>query len=716
MKILSILLLCGVGLFSGFSPKTSKNISPKNEKTLVVEVKNGETNAPLAGVEVKFFDPKSDPEKLVATEKTGATGKISLKIPAGNFTVESRLTGFETLRLLNFSVAENKENQLVIRLRSAELDEVLVKNYRSENEYSESLSAGSASLGMAYSTAPRATGGEFRAAKKSEKVMMRSAPADAKSEVKSYSYVHDLNPDVRYDAKMEDKPASAADPVSPPPPVSKRKFTPPVVKKDEEVVEEKTVEMAVSETDEVRDGAVLDEISSGEPAKTSPTPRAGLLTAGEWNDLNNWKTHWLDLLADGEIDAHQKMYNFFPKNRYTVFLENETGFPAVDVPVRLLDGSKIVWETKTDNVGKAELWAGMFDAQAAVPQNLQIEAEILGKKINLGAAISTDREQKNSQRHTLKFECKTPKNVDIVWAVDATGSMGDEIEYLKTELLDVIGRVKNSNRDLDFRMGTVFYRDKDDEYLTKSSDLNYDIAKTVNFIKKQSAAGGGDYPEAVENALDEVVNRQSWSSDAVARICFLVLDASPHNTPEVNASLQKSIAAAAKKGIRIVPIAASGIQKDTEFLMKFFGLASNGTYIFLTDHSGIGGKHLEPTTDEYKVESLNDLLVRVITEFTSVKTCEGKSAIRFDENQQNGQGWQANYFPNPANAQFILELPVAVESLVLYDSEGKSMKKLTNLPIGQTIVPTADLPEGIYTMRILKDNEWKSGKVMVIHP
>ena len=69
-------------------------------------------------------------------------------------------------------------------------------------------------------------------------------------------------------------------------------------------------------------------------------------------------------------------------------------------------------------------------------------------------------------------------------------------------------------------------------------------------------------------------------------------------------SLQNSIRAAAQKGIRIVPLSASGINKDTEFLMKFFGLATNGTYTFLTDHSGIGGKHLEPTTDEYKVEAL----------------------------------------------------------------------------------------------------------------
>ena len=56
----------------------------------------------------------------------------------------------------------------------------------------------------------------------------------------------------------------------------------------------------------------------------------------------------------------------------------------------------------------------------------------------------------------IDVECNAPKNVDIGWAVDATGSMGDELEYLKTELLDVIGRAKNRNPELSYRIGTVF--------------------------------------------------------------------------------------------------------------------------------------------------------------------------------------------------------------------------------------------------------------------
>jgi len=456
---------------------------------------------------------------------------------------------------------------------------------------------------------------------------------------------------------------------------------------------------------------------SEEPSETGtpaqPAPRAGLLTAGEWNDLHNWNRHWVDLLADGETDAFQKTYGFYPRQRYTVLLTNKNDFPIADAVAQLksVDGT-ILWEARTDNTGKAELWAAMFTTELETAK-LRAEIWVGGKKHEI-SKLKPAAEGFNYLK--VNAECNAPKNVDIVWAVDATGSMGDEIEYLKTELLDVIGRAKSRNPELAYRMGTVFYRDKGDEYVTKSSGLSPDIASTVEFIQKQFAGGGGDYPEAVHSALEEAIFTQKWSENAVARICFLVLDASPHQSPEVNASLQKSIREAARLGIRIVPIAASGIQKDTEFLMKFFGLATNGSYVFLTDHSGIGGKHLEPTTDEYKVEPLNNLLVRLITEYTSIETCEGKSEIRFanDPQQQPGPIMQALYYPNPAAEQFTLELPFDVQSVTIYNSEGQSVRKIEKPVAGPNVVLVNDLAAGFYTIRILNNGLMQSGKLMVV--
>jgi hypothetical protein len=451
------------------------------------------------------------------------------------------------------------------------------------------------------------------------------------------------------------------------------------------------------------------------PAPAQPAPKAGLLTAGEWNDLDNWAKHWTDLLTDGEIDAHQTMYGFYPRHRYSVLLQNKEGFPIVDASVTLTEGQGTpVWEARTDNTGKAELWYALNEKTDKAPK-LNLTAWIDGKKHALGTAKPF---AEGINQHQINRECRSSKLLDIVWAVDATGSMSDEIDYLKTELYDVIGRVKSSNPNLTVRMGSVFYRDDTDDYLVKSSGLSPDISRTVDYIKEQYADGGGDTPEAVHSALEEAIYRQKWSDEAVARICFLVLDASPHQTPEINASLQRTIREAARKGIRIVPVSASGIQKDTEFLMKFFGLATNGSYVFLTDHSGIGGKHIEATTDEYKVEALNNLLVRLITQYSNIETCDGKSLVLFERNPTDSTATTAippaTYYPNPAVDQVTLELPFDAPKVTLYNSEGVAVWSLANAPAGTHTIPVRQFPAGYYTLRLWKEDQVQSGKVLVV--
>jgi Secretion system C-terminal sorting domain len=162
------------------------------------------------------------------------------------------------------------------------------------------------------------------------------------------------------------------------------------------------------------------------------------------------------------------------------------------------------------------------------------------------------------------------------------------------------------------------------------------------------------------------------------------------------------------------------VQKDTEFLMKFFGLATNGSYVFLTDHSGIGGKHLAPTTDEYKVELLNDLLVRLISQYVAVENCEGQTAIRFeqgtgDQQQNTPQNLPpALFYPNPASDQVTLDLPFDAQKITLYDAEGKAVQSMTNVTAGRHTIPVRELPAGFYTLRIWKDAQVQSGKVLVV--
>ncbi len=670
-------------------------LQPLTETILSGVVKDNDTKEPLIGVTIQITKDR----KVIKGAVTDVEGKYSLQLEPGTYDLEYSYVGYVSQKIAGVQILANQPNTLDITLSpGAELYETVVVGYNTSHPKAESVVS---------RTTAAPTGKAAESSRDSGKVKRKSAPLKSLPAGEMTLPISTPTPaPLTSDVVIKGARSDAKD------------YYIDGVKVSDAPPPEMHLEYLKMDTDKAVDKKTIAKEESAPPSPgvpEQPTPRAGLLTAGEWNDLHNWNKHWLDLLGDGEITQYETLYNFYPKDRYTVLLTNAQDFPVADAVVQLHASSgALLWEARTDNTGKAELWSGLFDQKEI--NGVRAEAWINGKKHDLAQPKSA---KDGLNRHQINVDCQAPKNVDIVWAVDATGSMGDEIEYLKTELLDVIGRAKSHNPELAFRMGTVFYRDQGDEYITKSSGLSPDIAKTVEFIQKQFAGGGGDYPEAVHSAMEEAIFSQKWSDNAIARICFLVLDASPHQSPEVNASLQRSIREAARLGIRIVPVTASGIQKDTEFLMKFFGLATNGSYVFLTDHSGIGGKHIEPTTDEYKVELLNDLLVRLITEYTTIKTCNGQSAIAFEDpqaqpNQPQPTAWQALYYPNPANTQFTLDLPFAVQSVTIYDAEGQSVRKLEKPQSGQNTVNVSDLSPGFYTIRILKEGRMQSGKLMVV--
>ncbi len=74
-------------------------------------------------------------------------------------------------------------------------------------------------------------------------------------------------------------------------------------------------------------------------------------------------------------------------------------------------------------------------------------------------------------------------------------------------------------------------------------------APALAFINDQEAIGGGDFEEAVDEALKEAVINLKWSKNARSRLLFMILDAPPHKNPEVIKNLHYSIEIAAEKGL-----------------------------------------------------------------------------------------------------------------------------------------------------------------------
>ncbi|MBN2275682.1 MAG: VWA domain-containing protein [Bacteroidales bacterium] len=349
---------------------------------------------------------------------------------------------------------------------------------------------------------------------------------------------------------------------------------------------------------------------NGDSVQTTP-PEPGQVTAAEWNDLVNWD-FWNDLGQNQDFTLAQDNWAFENFYRYSFLVKDIYDFPLIDCEIQLKDSKdNTIWTARTDNEGKAELWHNLYHDQSD-----DVTKAVVFYKDNIKEIADPLLFAEGVNEIIMENEADILLRADIMFVVDATGSMSDEINYLKSELLSVINRVEKLNSQLDLRLGSVFYRDEGDDYLTRVSPFSDNIESTVNFIKEQEANGGGDFPEAVHTALNMALTQMSWSESARTRILFLLLDAPPHNTPGIVNDIRNSVYDAAGEGIKIIPITASGIDKDTEFLMRFFALGTNGTYVFITDDSGIGGDHLEATVGEYEVELLNDLMVRLIDKYT----------------------------------------------------------------------------------------------------
>ncbi len=472
------------------------------------------------------------------------------------------------------------------------------------------------------------------------------------------------------------------------------------------------------------DGSIGSKPMGGIPVQAG---QAGVLTSGEINDFRKWDL-WKDI-NEGDLKEFRDRWIFYPDDRYTIQLVTKDNRPAVDYEVKLLDqdGSE-VWAGRTDNTGKAELWSNIFTGPNGSKTGYAVSIQANGKQV-----YKENIRKFHDGINIIQIEdyCREHNTVDIVFAVDATGSMGDEIGYLKAELSDIIGKLKNSQTGLKINLGSLFYRDETDEYVIRKSELSPDIDKTLKFIGEQNADGGGDFPEAVEMALQEAVNGMNWSNDAVARILFLILDAPPHETPEIKEKLKETIAKAAILGIRIVPITCSGIDKSTEYLMRSLALATNGTYVFLTDDSGVGGSHLKPSTDKFEVEKLNGLFIRLISQFTVVPSCSEQEALagldtakivifnkdetQIDENNPENTDIidLVQCFPNPTSGNLTIDVKGSVEELFIVDITGKILERPAAAK-GRNPIDLGMYPTGIYFLKYMVEGRWASRKIMLM--
>ena len=101
------------------------------------------------------------------------------------------------------------------------------------------------------------------------------------------------------------------------------------------------------------------------------------------------------------------------------------------------------------------------------------------------------------------------RTVDIVFAVDTTGSMGGLLDGAKRTVWSIANQVRDLEKNADLRIGLVAYRDVGDDYVTKDFALTDDLDAVFAELSSYQAAGGGDVPENVDAALYDAVHHMT---------------------------------------------------------------------------------------------------------------------------------------------------------------------------------------------------------------
>lgn len=440
----------------------------------------------------------------------------------------------------------------------------------------------------------------------------------------------------------------------------------------------------------------------------------GQITAGYWRDLDNWE-EWLKNQKNENVHKWQSVWGFYPdRSRFGVEIHDKNGQPLIGAVVKLISApGGLQWQAVTDNEGRADLFHLLnADMRPEVLHSFELRV-ISGKDSAVFGKISPGGSGREIYR--VPFGAEVTPVADIAFVVDATGSMGDEIRYLQSELTDVISRVRRSQSCVSIRTGSVFYRDHGDAYVTRISQFSDDPLNTVSFIHEQAAGGGGDFPEAVDAAMEASVESLNWSSTALAKVMFLVLDAPPHQDGTSREKMQKYTRMAAAKGIAIIPVVASGIDQSTEFLMKYLSIATGGAYVYITDHSGIGGSHLKPTGVKENKNYLNELLVNIISERLKWKGCRNDSAAQNQGKTElltQGQ-WQVQVYPNPSVGELFVKSNETPDRIEIWTMAG--VKVLTREQ--NTLKNRIDLGQmtpGMYIIRIIRKEQMLSCRILVM--
>ena len=298
--------------------------------------------------------------------------------------------------------------------------------------------------------------------------------------------------------------------------------------------------------------------------------------------------------------------------RQRVQVRDAAGRPVPDAEVAVSGGGARFW-VRTDAGGQAWVFPNAFDQRDTHRYQVDVRSPA-------GTGRATLQRGQKQVLEVVLNGTRAPARaqLDLVFMVDATGSMSDEIDKLRSSLQDIVRQIGQLPSRPQVCLGLVTYRDTSDEYLLRSWNLTDNVQAFQQVLDKVRADGGGDYPEAMNPAFAHAVQKLSWRGQGTTRLLLTLADAPPH-VDDATPHYPDTLHAAAGKGIKVLSVAASGQDRQGEAVQRQMAQYTGGRFIFLTyqdaDNPASGaGTQTSHDVSNYSVDTLDKLVVRLVSE------------------------------------------------------------------------------------------------------
>lgn len=205
--------------------------------------------------------------------------------------------------------------------------------------------------------------------------------------------------------------------------------------------------------------------------------------------------------------------------------------------------------------------------------------------------------------------------MDILFILDATGSMGEEIERLKSTIDIIKLNLISLNIKPKIRFGMVLYRDRDDDFDVKKVPFTDDLQQFSEQLRQVRAEGGGDTPEDLQAALEKSMRAMSWNKQGL-HLAFLITDAPPHLDYGQAYTYADAARDARQMAIKIFTIGTGGLDISGEYVLRQIAQFTYGKYIFLTygekgeSEGGRPGSVSHHTGTNFQSEKLESIIIR----------------------------------------------------------------------------------------------------------